>query len=772
MTTRIEDHALLIGAGRFIDDEQRPGQLHMAILRSAVAHGSIRTLNTDAALAMPGTRAVLTAAELANEQVGFLRCRAKVIGVDGAPMLEPDRPILADKKVVYVGQPVAVVIAQSQSQALDAIEQIVLEIDDLPVVSNVEQALSKPAIWSEIPHNLSFEWEHGNSEQMKAGFEASDHIVELTVHHPRIAISPIETRGCLAQFDAQTGRYELITPSQGVVGLRAALSEVLAISPENLRVITRDVGGSFAVKIWPYPEQVLALVGARLTGSAVKWIGSRIESFGSDVMGRGRVDHARLALSKEGEFLALQINSKADMGAFLNTAAPAIVTEGSVRTIGHVYKIPGMSYHVQALLTNKGPVDAYRGAGKPETVSTVERLIDVAAEELGFDRFSLRERNLIQPTEMPYKTPVGVVYDAGDYPQIARRIRSESDWDSVLSRKQTSRSNGLLRGIGVGFYVHITGGSPEERSEVRAQPDGTVLVRTGTQDTGQGHRTALAMVAAQALDIPISSVRVEQGDSAWLEKGGGTGGSNLMAIAGNTVHKTAQRMLEQAREIASELLEALATDLTYAAGRFTIAGTDRSISLAQLAVGFEQLAPALQTHEMGTGCVAQCDFEGVLATAPNGAYVFEVEVNPQTGVVRIDRITGVNDLGRVLNLQTTEGQLHGAVAQAVGEVLMEAVNYDDQAQIINGSLMDYALPRVDNLPSMQMSFAGTASPNSELGVKGVGEVASIGAPGALMNAVHDALQGYGIRHLDVPLTPVTLWQAINSAAGQAESTKI
>lgn len=762
MLTRIEDRALLTGAGRFIDDESGGDHLHLVVLRSPVAHGSIRSLDTDAARKMPGVRAVLTATELADEGLGPLQSRSGVTDVNGQPMREPKRPVLAEQKLVYVGQPVAAIVAQTLWQAMDALEAIDLVIDDLPPVVDLASAGSAPAIWPDAPGNCCFEWEHGNAEETKALFETADHVVELTVDHPRIAISPIETRGCLASFDPNNERFELVTPSQGVVSIRAALSEVLGITTEKLRVVTRDVGGSFAVKIWPYPEHALTLLAAKLTGSPVKWICSRTESFGADAMGRARVDKARLALQNDGTFLAMEIDALADMGAFLNTAAPAIVTEGSVRTMGHSYRVPGLLYRVRAMLTNKTPVDAYRGAGKPETTCTIERLIDVAAAELGFDRFDLRERNLIKPDEIPYKTPVGVVYDSGNFLQIARQIRAESDWDGVALRKSESQANGMLRGVGLGFYVHVTGGSPNERSEVRALPDGTVLVRTGTQDTGQGHRTALAMVAAQALQLPLESIRVEQGDSDWLEKGGGTGGSNLMAIAGNTVHRTAQRMLEQARSVAAELLEAAPADLLYAAGRFTIAGTDRVKTLAQIAVGYEQLASEDRSVEMGAGCTAQCDFEGVHATAPNGAYVFEVEVDPQTGFVRIDRITGVNDLGRIINAQTTEGQLHGAIAQAVGEVLMEAVKYDDQGQIINGSLMDYALPRADDLPPMNMSFANTDSPRSELGVKGVGEVASVGAPGALANAIHDALAGYSIRHMDMPLTPIKLWEHMNA----------
>ncbi|MFK7963650.1 MAG: xanthine dehydrogenase family protein molybdopterin-binding subunit [Burkholderiaceae bacterium] len=758
---RIEDEALLRGQGQFIDDENEDGQLVMAVLRSPVAHGLIRSLDVGRARGMPGVRKVLIAHDLEQHGVGPLGCRASVTGDNGQEMHEPERTVLAEQKLVYVGQPIAVVVAQTHWQALDALDAITLDVDDLPVVNDVTTAAEKPAIWPDVPGNCCFEWTHGNPKETSDLFDSADHVVELTVEHPRIAISPIETRGCLASFDRESGRYELITPSQGVVSIRASMADVLGVAPDKIRVITRDVGGSFAVKIWPYPEHVLALLAAKLTGCSVKWVCSRTESFGADAMGRARVDRARLALRQDGTFLAMQIDALADMGAFLNTAAPAIVTEGSVRTMGHSYRVPGLVYRVRAMLTNKTPVDAYRGAGKPETVGTIERLIDVAAQELGFDRFELREQNLITAAEIPYQSPIGVTYDAGDFVTVGSQIKAHSDWNGAEQRKRESEARGLLRGIGLGFYVHITGGSPNERSEVRALADGTILVRTGTQDSGQGHRTALAMVAAQTLDLPLEAIRVEQGDSDWLEKGGGTGGSNLMAIAGNTVYRTSQQMLEQARAIAAELMETAASDLEYKRGCFTIVGTDQFRTLAELAIGFEQMPASEQTPAMGAGCISQGDFEGVHATVPNGAYVFEIEVDPQTGVVRIDRITGVNDLGHVVNAQTTDGQLQGAIAQAVGEVLMEAVAYDEHGQITNGSLMDYALPRADDLPSMKLSLAGTGSPQSALGVKGVGEVASIGAPGALINAVHDALSGYSIRHIDMPLTPLKVWQAIN-----------
>ncbi|MGB7301067.1 MAG: xanthine dehydrogenase family protein molybdopterin-binding subunit [Burkholderiaceae bacterium] len=762
MTARIEDNHLLTGDGNFLDDDTPENCLVMCVLRSPVAHGQIRRLDINTAQQSDGVVAIITAQDLLGQGIGPLNCRATVNDISGQPMREPLRNILATGKVVYVGQPVAAVIATTTSAAMDALDAIELEIDDLPAVVDVTQASTKEAIWPEIPENRSFTWHLGNTAESTAAFGAATHVFEVTVAHPRIAIAPIETRGCLASYDAATKQFQLVTPSQGVVSLRAAMSECLGVDLKSVRVITNDVGGSFAVKIWPYPEQVLALVAARQTRQPVKWVGGRIESFGSDIMGRARVDHARLATDANGKFLGFTIDAQADMGAFLNTAAPLIVTEGSVRTLGNTYRIPATTYTVNAMFTNLVPTDAYRGAGKPESTATLERLIDIAANELGIDPFDLREQNLIQPDDMPYHIPVGVTYDSGNYPELARLAREASDWGGFNQRKSQSKNNGRLRGAGIGFYVHITGGSPAERSDVRALADGTVLVRTGTQDTGQGHRTALAMVAAEALELPLDNIRVEQGDSAWLDQGGGTGGSNLMAIAGNNVHKTSLKMIEQARAVSAELLEASVVDIEYRQGVFSVAGTDRQITLAQVAAGFEQLPEQAKDDAMGAGCVAQLDFEGIHATAPSGAYVCEIELDPETGQVRVDRFTCVDDLGRIFNPQTVDGQLHGSIAQSIGEALMEGMHYDESGQILTGSLMDYPLPRADDVPNMTLRKHQTGSPNSALGVKGVGEVASIGAPGVILNAVHDALKPYGVRHLDMPLTSEKIWRSIQT----------
>jgi carbon-monoxide dehydrogenase large subunit len=483
-------------------------------------------------------------------------------------------------------------------------------------------------------------------------------------------------------------------------------------------------------------------------------------------MGRGRVDRAALALDKDLKFTGFRIDALADVGAYWNAVNATIVTGGACRVFGHCYRIPGLHYRVRGVFTNAVPTDAYRGAGKPETVSTLERLIDVAADRLGVDRAELRRRNLVRPADLPYATAMGETYDGGDFPALFDKLLDNADWAGFARRRAESEARGLRRGLGLGLHLHATGGSTAERSEVRALPDGTVLVRTGTQDSGQGHRTALAIVAAETLEIPVERIRVEQGDSDFLTKGGGTGGSNLLSIAGNTVHRTALQMIDQARHVASHLLEAAVQDVEYGFGEFRIAGTDRTIALGEVAAGWDRIPAEQRDGELGAGCMAQLDFEGLHTTFPNGGYVVEVEVDPDTGKVRVERWTGVDDLGRVINEPTARGQLHGGIAQEIGEVLLERIHYDPETgQLLTGSLMDYCLPRADDMPFFDLAWAPTASPNALIGAKGVGEVSSIGGPGPVLNAVLHALRPLGVEHLDTPLTPERVWRAIDEARG-------
>ena len=747
---------LIRGAGRFVDDRAPADALHLAVLRSPVAHGRITRLSTEAARRAPGVRAVLTAAELVARGIRPLGTRAPLEDAEDGVFHDRPRPVLAGDVVRHVGEPVAAVVADDAATAADALEAVELDIAPRDVAPPPPADGEEETRQGRAETEVAFRWAKGDAAAATRAFERADRVVALTVRHPRVAAAPLEPRVAVAAFTLATGRYTLWTPSQGVLTLRGAIAESLGVDAGAMRVVTEDVGGSFAVKIWPYPEHVLTLVAAELTGRPVKWVADRSESFSADVPGRARIDHARLALDARGRFLAFTIEAEADLGAYVNTVAPLIVTTGATRVMGHVYRIPALHYRVTAAFTHAPPTDAYRGAGKPETVATLERLIDVAAARLGVDRLELRRRNLITPAELPYRTAMDETIDAGDMPALATRLEEAADIPGFAERRAASAASGRWRGLGLTFHLHATGGSPVERSEVRVSPDRTVRVRTGTQDTGQGHRRALAAVAAEVLELDPAAVRVEQGDSDRLEVGGGTGGSNLMAVAANTVHRSAGVVLEQARARAGEVLEAAEADLAYAAGRFHVKGTDRAIDLFQLA--------ALDAGRPETpACVAARDFEGEHTTFPCGGYAVEVELDPETGAVRIERWCGVDDIGRVVDPPGAHGQLTGGIVQAIGEALSEALVYDRTGQLLTGSLMDYALPRAVDVPSFALDFAPTPSPNNRLGVKGVGEVGAIGGLAAIVNAVHDALRPAGVVHLDRPLTPARTWRAIAAA---------
>ena len=736
----------ITGQGQFVDDFQLSDGAMMAVLRSPVAHGKILSLDVEDARNMPGVLDVLTQEDLEHEGVGPMITSASVTGSDGAEMLKPLRPVLATGKVVYLGQPVAAVIAHSQAQAQDALEMIALEIEDLTPVLDLSEVTGSGPIWEDIPQNRSFTWEKGNRAETEQAFERAEHVISLEINHPRMSVAPLETRGCIGRFEDD--RFELITGSQGVMSIRRDLAAALGVPQTRLRVVSPDVGGSFAVKIWSYPEHILCLIAAKRVNCPVKWMSSRSESLASDAAGRGRFDRAELAFNSDGKILGFRVKAIADLGAFLNCVSPYVATGGAVRPFGQCYDIAAMHYGVDAVFTNAPPTDAYRGAGKPESAATLERLLDLAAQEIGMDPFELRCKNLVRPDQLPYATPMGETYDGGDFPALATALEQRSDWAGYDRRVAETAKAGLVRGRAVCFHLHATGGSTAERSEVTVLEGGMIRVRTGTQDSGQGHVEALSQVASEALGVPASQIIVEQGDSDALEVGGGTGGSCLMPIAANTLKAAVEVLIKESLGKAAEHLEAGVLDVAYAQGQFEVVGTDRALNWADLA-----------REEGEASCAASADFEGLHTTFPNGGYVVEVELDPETGLARVDRFIGISDVGRVVSLEGVLGQIRGGIVQALGEAYLEELVHSSDGQLITGSMMDYALPRAADIPDLKMEMLETASPNSSLGVKGVGELSSIGAPGVLMNAVIDAAH---VRHIDKPLTPSKIWEAMRS----------
>ena len=756
---RREDQSLLTGLGRFVDDMHADTHLYGHVVRSAYPHAEILEIDVENVRDMPGVRLVVTAADLDQAGFGDLPCASNLTNRDGTPMFKPPRPILARDRVRYVGEPVAFIVADNIHDALEAADLVDIHYGELPSAASTEKALhAKFNIWDDAPGNICFDCASGKEHDTEEALNQAEHVVTIEVRHPRMSITPIEPRAALAEYDAETDRYTLHVQTQGVHMVRRVLAEdVLQIPVDNLRVITRDVGGSFGMKIFTYPEYALVLYAAEKLDLPVKWTATRSESFVSDAHGRARIDRAKLGLDADGNFVALSVDGEADMGANLSYVGPSVPATYAFTVIGHTYRIPLISYRCRGVFTNATPTDAYRGAGKPEMVSTVEQLIDKAAFELGMDRIELRRRNFVRPEDLPYSMPNGHVIDSGDFGALLDLALKQSKWYEFAGRRDVSARHGLLRGIGLGMYMHSTGGSKDETCVVGLRRDGTVQLTTGTQSGGQGHQTTLASVVAEVLQIDHSRVEVLQGDTAEIPSGGGTGGSSMVSIAGVTAHRAASEMLEQAREIASHLLEASIADIEYESGEFIISGTDRRTSLSQVAEFIDE-----DRHGV-SACVGSALFDGTNTTHPCGAYVVEVECDPEIGIIEIVQIVGVDDIGRILFPALADGQLHGSWAQSVGTSLMESMRFDadDEGHVLSGSLMDYQLPRAADLPFFELEKRPTLCKTNPLGVKGVGEVASLGAPGAIENAVADMLGIENFQTLVGPATPLKVWRIIH-----------
>lgn len=742
---RLEDYRLITGGGRFVDDLPFPDALRAHILRSPYAHARILSIDVQEARAMAGVVAVYTAADLKRDRIGALPCRTPVTSRDGSPMQAPNRPVLADEVVRFVGDGVAMVVASSADIARDAAERIEVDYASLDACTDVRASRER-----------CFDWEIGDAAAVDAAFAKADRICALDVVNNRVVINPIETRSAVAEYDAQSARYTLYTQTQGVHSLRKALAEsVLGVSLDRLRVVTTDVGGSFGMKIFTYPAQALVLYAARRLEKTVKWVGDRSDAFLTDAHGRDHFHHAEIALDARGRFLALRTHVWANLGAYLSNAAPSIPTDALQRVFGHVYDIPALYLRVEGMLTHTTPVDAYRGAGKPEIITTVERLIDRAAMETGLDRVALRRINLVPASAMPYTTGLGRVYDCGDFEAVMDQALRLSDWNGFAGRRRASESQGKRRGIGLALWLHATGGNPSEVSQVELQGE-SVIVRTGTQSTGQGHETAFALLVADRLKIPHERVRVIQGDTDAIASGGGTGGSSSLPIGASTIVRATAQMLARARELAAEMLEAATLDLEYGDGRFTVTGTDLSLGLFDVGRRIDEMQP----HS----CIGESAFEGEHGTFPNGAYVCEVSIDGDTGQVRIESFTCVDDLGTVLHPAIATGQVIGGVVQGIGQALLERTVYDaDSGQLLSGSFMDYGLPRADDVPDFTSLLTGQPSLNNPLGMKGAGEVGPIGAPAAVVNAVVNALDG---RDFDMPATPERIWRTMHAAGAR------
>jgi carbon-monoxide dehydrogenase large subunit len=760
---RKEDDTLVRGKGKYTDDFNLPGQAYAWIVRSSHAHGIIKGIDTSAAKAMPGVLGVWTGADLDSAGYGPYTCGLPLKNRDGTPLKQTNRTALMSDKVRYVGDPVAFVVAETLTQARDAGEAVVLDIEPLPAVTSAVEAVKPgaPQLYDHIPNNVALDYHYGDTANVEAAFASAAHVTKLDITNTRVAVVAMEPRAALASYDRKSERYTIQVPTQGVAGNRTNLAKnLLKVPNDKVHLLTANVGGSFGMKNINYPEYMCILHAAKMLGRPVKWTDERSTSFLSDSHGRAQQIHAELALDAEGKFLAVKVSGYGNLGAYITGVAPSPLSLNVGKNISSVYRTPLLSVDIKTVLTNTTLMGAYRGAGRPEANYFMERLIDRAADEMGINRLTLRKRNFIKPAQMPFAASSGVTYDSGDFQGVFNKALEISDHAGFAKRKKESRKRGKLRGIAVGSYLEVTAPPGVELGKMVFEDDGSVKLITGTLDYGQGHATPFAQVMADQLGVPFESVKLVQGDSDIVHTGNGTGGSRSITASGMAIVEASKLVIEKGKKAAAHLMEAAEADIEFAKGRFTIAGTDRSIDIMEL-------SRRMREGKMPEGVPSSLDVDHttkeVPSTFPNGCHVAEVEIDPDTGVVQIVRYTGVNDFGTIVNPMLVAGQMHGGVAQGIGQALMELVNYDSSGQPITGSFMDYALPRAEDIPMMAVGDHPVLAKSNPLGTKGCGEAGCAGSLSTIVNAALDALSEFGIKHIDMPLTSERIWRAIQDA---------
>ena len=780
-TKRREDIRFLTGKGRYTDDINLRGQAYAYFLRSEVANGRINGIDTAEALAMPGVLAVLTGEDFAGmggNPAGWL-----INSRNGEPMKEPKRPVLAHGKVRHVGDAYAVVVAETYQQARDAAAAVAADITELPAVVDMAQALadSSNLVHDEIGTNQCFDWGwiEDNRAAVEEAFKTAPHVTTLELTNNRLVPNAMEPRASLADYDAGTGDYKLYTTSQNPHLHRLLIAAFVMGMPENkLTVIAPDVGGGFGSKIYHYGEEAAVLHAAKLLNRPVKWVADRSESFLSDAHGRDHVTKIELATTKDGEFLALRTETLANVGAYLSNFSTATPTFLHGTLMAGPYKTPLVYVNVKTVFTNTAPVDAYRGAGRPEATFSIERIIDKCARELGIDQSEIRRKNLLTPDQFPYTTPVGLVYDTGNYQATLDKMTELADLAGFEARRAESAKNGKLRGLGLSTWIEACGIAPSnlvgvlgarvgffDAATVRVNATGNISVMTGAHSHGQGHETVFAQIVAEQLGIPASSVDIVHGDTSKIPFGMGSYGSRSLAVAGSAMTKAVDKIIAKGKKIAAHMLEASEDDIEFKDGNFSVAGTDKAKSFGEIA--FSAYVPhnyPLETLEPGLEETAFYDPGNF--TYPAGAYACEVEVDPDTGKVEIASFTCADDFGNVMNPMIVEGQVHGGVGQGIGQALLENTSYDENGQLLTGSYMDYAMPRADDVPFYTVDHSCiTPCTHNPLGVKGCGEAGAIGSPPAVVNAVIDALHRGGhshVSHINMPVSPARVWAAINS----------
>ncbi len=762
---RTEDPVLVQGHGRYTDDINLPQQAYCVMVRSTHAHGVIRGIDTSAAKDMPGVLAVYTAGDLGA--YGPMKCIINFKSRDGSDIRKPGRPALPNDKVRFVGDPIACVIAETLTQAKDAAEAVAVDIDPLPAVTDMTRAdePGAPQLYDSVPNNVVLDYHFGDTEKVKAAFASAHHVTKLHIVNTRVVVSAMEPRAAIGDYDKSKEHWTLHVGSQGAFGMKNQLVDILAAKPDKVRVLTGNVGGSFGMKAAVYPEYVCVLHASKMLGRPVKWTDERSGSFVSDHHGRDHEMTGELALDKNGTFLAVRLTGYGNMGAYLNPVSPMMSTLNTVKNTPGVYRTPLLEVSTKCVFTNTVLVSAYRGAGRPEGNYYMERLIDAAAAEMGIDKIELRKRNHIMPEQLPYAAPSELSYDSGDFTALLDHAVKAADVAGFAKRRQESKARGKLRGIGIGSFLEVTAPANKEMGGIRFDADGGVTIITGTLDYGQGHAAAYAQVLTSKLGVPFDRIRLVQGDSDELIAGGGTGGSRSITNSGQAIVEASDKVIEKGKVVASHVLEASPSDIEFSKGRFTIAGTDRSIGIMDLAAklrgGLKLPADAPQSLDVRHAS------DGAPSSFPNGCHVAEVEIDPETGVTEVVKYSSVNDFGTIVNPMLVEGQVHGGVVQAIGQALLEHVRYDDEGQLLTGSYMDYAMPRAHHCPDIGFESHPAPAKTNPLGTKGCGEAGCAGGLVSVMNAVVDALSEYGIRHIDMPVTPPRVWAAINAARGRA-----
>ncbi|MBO6949655.1 MAG: xanthine dehydrogenase family protein molybdopterin-binding subunit [Rhodospirillales bacterium] len=780
---RVEDGRFLTGRGTYTDDISKPGQTYAVFVRSPHAHAKIKSVNVDSALNVEGVVAVYTGADMAADGVGGLPCGWQVIGKGGTPMIEPAHPPLAVDTVRYVGDAVAVVIAETKNAAKDGAEALEVDYDVQPAVASAVKAMESgaPQVHDEVPGNVCYDWELGDKDAVDKAINDAHHVTTFDLVNNRLIPNAIEPRAAIGEYDPAGDNYTLTTTSQNPHVIRLLMCAfVLQIPEHKCRVVAPDVGGGFGSKIFHYAEEAVVTWASKKAGRPVKWTSDRSEAFLTDAHGRDHVTKAQLAMDKDGKFTALKVATVANMGAYLSTFASSIPTYLYATLLAGQYTTPVIYAEVKAVFTHTTPVDAYRGAGRPEATYVIERIVEIAAREMGMDPAEIRRKNFIQPDQFPYETPVALTYDTGNYQASLDRALELSDYANFEKRREESAKNGKLRGVGLSCYIEACGIAPSavagalgaraglyEAAEVRFAPTGTVSVFTGSHSHGQGHETTFAQLTADRLGIPVENVDIVHGDTDRIPFGMGTYGSRSLAVGGSAIVKAIDKIIVKGKKIAAHMMEENADDVEFDDGVFSVKGTNKSLTIGEVA--FQAYVPHNFPHdELEPGLDESAFYDPNNFTYPAGAYVCEVEVDPDTGECTVEKFTAVDDFGNLINPMIVEGQVHGGIAQGIGQALLEGCVYSDDGQLVTGSYMDYAMPRAEHIPDYNFDFTTTPCTHNPIGAKGCGEAGAIGTPAAVINALTDALRVAGVDNIEMPATPLKIWQALNANKQAAE----